>query len=362
MLAAVLLDSADRDAATMVGDLPDEVTCDAEVAVSDVSGTPQGVVDLIFRSPDGTQALLVELKLHSGYGHEQIPRYLRALPAQAPRGGVLAVTRDPPGYGEPTSGTPGWLGSTRWGHILGALGELRHCDDEVYRAWLTLLDILDEEGDFGVTTIDREAVSGWAHFVRGRRQLEGLLRSIAQPTLRAVHDALSGGGGGRPADEHAQFLTRGKQGLIVFPYQDRIFLRIAIPSRGSERLRVQFLALDGRGPFFTVEARHENAASLPETARRALHEKIEPALSHCFDTDQRTYWAHVYGPEQWLDGPDEQLPERLLEFARSDVQDLARSGIFDADRGLLAEAPQPAPPPMDPATLALPDLTPGDDA
>lgn len=196
------------------------------------------------------------------------------------------------------------------------------------RVWQLLLDNIEDDGDFGVTTIDRDAIAAWANHLAGRRQLEELLRSIADATLESVKAAVSDGVN---LAEHTNvnFRTRGQREMVVHPQQERIFLSIALRSGGPERMRVQFRG-DAAGVFFSVEA-SDDAARLSDARRTMLRERIEPALGEQFETDHRTYWAHVYEPQEWLGSPDEQVPERLLAFVRADAVALAASGIFKGE-------------------------------
>ena len=73
-------------------DVPADVTVSAEEVV------PDGRVDLRFRA-QGLD-VIVELKIHAGYGPKWLDRYLAAL-TDVEHAFVVAVTRDDPTYGEP---------------------------------------------------------------------------------------------------------------------------------------------------------------------------------------------------------------------------------------------------------------------
>src|SRR4051812_16953133 len=90
----VVLDAAEAGAladnvrAFRGGAVPDALDCRAEESLGE-----EGRVDLRFDGPGLT--LLVENKLYSGYGHDQVLRYLRAI-RRLPRGtssALVAVTR-----------------------------------------------------------------------------------------------------------------------------------------------------------------------------------------------------------------------------------------------------------------------------
>ena len=55
--------------------MPERLACRSERVLAD----PAGRVHLVFTDADGPFTLLVELKLHSGYGHRQLERYLSSL-------------------------------------------------------------------------------------------------------------------------------------------------------------------------------------------------------------------------------------------------------------------------------------------
>lgn len=340
-------------------EMPTRLLCRAEERVWDVDSRSQGYVDLLFRTPDRSFTLLAELKLHSGYGRDQVRRYLagldlyRSLGGHEARAGLLAVTRNPPAYGEPERRVEGWLGSVRWADILDELLALEHRDPAVTRTWRTLLTILNKQGDLGMTRIERDAVQAWARARRGRSQLIGLLNELALPAIEALRDSLAAQHPGDPRESLARLARRGrKQQSAVFPHQNAIHLRIVVPSEPhrGERLRIQFGSDAGRGPQFSVEVRHPNAAKLPASVRDnlvRLSERLRTdwGLDEASElTDFKTYWAHRYSLDEWLGegGPD--VADRLMGFIRSDIDALVTSGIFSRDTGVAYIADQAEPP------------------
>jgi hypothetical protein len=139
-------------------------------------------VDLIFETADPDPfVLVVENKLYSGYGKAQLSRYqagLRVVRGHGGRGGLLAMTRDVPTAGELRADDEGWLGSIRWARLLPRLRTLPIADAGVAKQWRLLLDVLDEQGDLGMTRIDADAVRAWSRYFEGRQQLEWLLEQI----------------------------------------------------------------------------------------------------------------------------------------------------------------------------------------
>lgn len=336
---ALISEAPGTDNVARLGDVPGALTCNAETRVRDAAGTAQGVVDLVFETQDAPGfKLLVELKLHSGYGRAQVQRYLQALGgSNGERTGLVAVTRNVPAYGEPERRHPDWLGSVRWARVLPALRNLSHSDAQVQRVWVAILDVIDARGDFGVTEIDSAAVDAWAHYKKGRGQLEGLLNELAQGALQAIQEELAAKAtapvGDPLHDTFAQFVRRGASGYLVWPYVESVHLRVAIPAAGGrERLRIQFLGGYGQ-PYFTVEARHEDARRLPEQVRANLRRIGGELESAGFKSDHKTYWARLHERDEWL-GDGQTVQETLVGLVREDVRHLAQSGIFDGSQGL----------------------------
>ena len=327
--------------------VPARLQCRAEERVWDTDAISQGFVDLLFTTPDGHFTLLVELKLHSGYGRDQVTRYLSGLEvyqrrARDGRAGLLSVTRNPPVYGEPEKRREGWLGSVRWGAIVDQLRGLHHADAGVDALWRTTLSLLQEQGDIGMTRIDRVAVEAWARYTEGRGQLETTLQEISQSVIEAIRETLGTVHGMPTGESLARLAHRGRSGdRVVFPHQGSVHLKVFIPAEvRRERLRVQFAAHGKQGALFSVEARHGDARRLPLDAQQNLRRieeelRIGWGLKAVSDlTDHRRYWAHVRSLDEWLrdGGPD--VIDRLLVFVREDVAALAASGIFSEENGL----------------------------
>ena len=85
-----------------------------------------GRLDLRFRA--GTWDLIIELKIHAGYGRGWFERYLSEL-SDGQHAHLAAITRDVP-IGEPPAGVPAkWLGATRWRSLLKGMHDLvQQCD------------------------------------------------------------------------------------------------------------------------------------------------------------------------------------------------------------------------------------------
>lgn len=368
-LARVLVAAA-PEGSNFIGsqaEVPPLLGCEPEERVWDVDAKSKGFVDLLFRTDNGTFTLLAELKLHSGYGREQVKRYLagldvyRALGGADSQAGLLAVTRNPPVYGEPEK-QPGWLGSVRWADILGDLKAIEHRDPDVTALWRAVLDILDRQGDFGVRGIDIDDVQAWARYTHGRKQLIRLLDEVSQPCMTIIREALAEHGGVEMHDDLARLVKRGKQEKsVVFPAQERVHLRVAIPgSHSGYRVRLQFRP--GReGPRFAVEARHPNARTLPPAVQanlRVIAERlrVEWGMDSAKDlTDFRTYWRRPRPTAEWAADGGPEVVDRLVGLAREDVRTLVNSGLFSETDGLcfktaVQEPPAEADDPADDAT------------
>jgi uncharacterized protein YjiS (DUF1127 family) len=190
---ALVLDAADVGAAGdnvrgfRANGLPDELDCRPEESLGE-----EGRVDLRFDGPELT--LFVENKLYSDYGHEQVQRYLRAV-RRLPRGtrsALVAVTRAVPAYGEPTlDEDERWLGSVRWAHLLPGLRKLPIADARLSAQWQLLLDVLDKQGDLGMTRADAELIRAWARYREGRHHLRDLLDQVWPRALDVIRAELA---------------------------------------------------------------------------------------------------------------------------------------------------------------------------
>jgi hypothetical protein len=336
-LARCFVDAAPRRGAVeALGRIPAELKCEAEHHAVDDTGIDRGFVDLRFVNEAEDFTLLVELKLHSGYGHEQLERYRSALEPLSGRAALVAVTTWLPSYGEDVvAEDPRWLGSARWAHAFDGMQQLKHTDGILRQLWGELLDLIREQGDFGVMDIDVAALEAWARWKQGRQQLISLLEEIYSPTLNLLRHELAERAGA-PVHDGLAAEIRHKGKRLVWPWAESIHVEYAIPAEKGERLRVQFLG--GHDElYFTVEARHENDRVLigaTDPLKSATNE-LEAAgfkTGHSWGA----YWARVHEPGEWL--PEEHATEALMRLVERDVRELVQSGIFEA----LAEMPDVA--------------------
>lgn len=347
-LAKVLVAAAPNGHASKLAPVPERLLCRAEDTLQALfQSDSHGRVDLRFQSPEGDFVLLVELKLHSGYGHDQVDRYLAAIAELPPesRRGLVAITRNVPGVGEPPGNTEAWLGSIRWADILGELRDLPIENADLARQWQLILDLIEEQGDFGMTMLDRDDLYGWAHYRKTRDHLSALIDDLAPHALQVAQDRLAPrpAWSGREPSEIASLATRGGEGKIHHPTQETVHARLEVPGHeGVERLRIQFLG-GFDDPLFTVEARRPGTAALL-AGMAPGHERFTQAAQvllrapgNPFRTDEKLYWARVHEPGEWLSEDGSIEPGKLRGLVESGISELADSGILDPDAGFEAD-------------------------
>lgn len=326
-----------------LGPVPSTLRCRPEATLRSSAGQRHGRVDLRFDDETREFTLLAELKLHSGYGEEQIQRYQSAL-NELPTGrrsGLLAVTRNVPGAGEPAADTPHWLGSLRWTEIYDGLLNLPIKDKELRSQWRLLLSVIEEEEDFGVKELELKELEGWAAYLRTREKLERLIEDVAPKALEHLRELLveRDAWAGTPKEGTADLLKRGNENKVPYPTQTTVQARFFVPAAGGhERVRIQFLGGFDK-PYFTIEARRYGASTL--LARKADgHEKFGQAVNWLtkpprdFVTDERHYVSHVRSLDRGLDGHgNKTIGEALLDLIKEDLDALVQSGILDPDSG-----------------------------
>jgi len=321
-LARTLIEAAPLSDPALLAAIPAEVRCTPEYRLYD-GPVDRGPIDLLFEEADW--ALLVEHKLYSDYGYDQIERYLQGGAAlKRQHWGLLAVTREVPAPAEePPVGTTGWLGSIRWRDIYEALRRTAPADQELKSLWESLIHVEIENGDFGVININPEAVRGWAVWQTGRNQLARLLVDLVKPTLDALNRQLPAGRSCKQ-DRHTS-----STGLWV--WDKSIHARFSVPSNGRERLRIQFYS-DWDQPLFIAEARHDDFRALGPDAQDQ-YRSIARLLCdrHAFEADERnyTYIAHRHPADRWLRDEGLESAALLRAIIEDDIERLAQAGSFD---------------------------------
>lgn len=331
-LLTVILDHApEKERVHALGPIPTELICVAENRLQDAGGGEKGYVDLRFDSHAGDLVILVELKLFSGYGHDQLQRYLDGLAAlPSKRGALLAVTRDPPRNGEDVvTNDSRWCGSIRWARMLDDLRAIVHADPLLAQAWVTFLDILRSDGDLGTMDFNKDAIRGWNQAVEGRDTLIAVLTEISDRALEIVRDELASVASAASTGSLADFKTI--KSRRVWPWKERINLQIRVPAETAERIRIQFLGGVEGGPYFTVEARYPDARRILANHAHPLTVATEKLRQQNFEIgrDWENYWSRLHPSSEWLSaGPS--IHDVLLHLVEQDVRDLAVSGIFQA--------------------------------
>jgi hypothetical protein len=314
--------------------VPVELSCRAEKTVFSNAGHDLGRVDLVFRDKEGF-TLLVELKLHSAYGHDQLDRYRRALDAvPGSTRFLVAVTVNSPFSGEDSvSGDPRWLGSVRWSQIFTELRAMKHRSSGVESAWRAALDLMRKQGDSGLMDFDPSAVSAWARALEGEQVLKHLLREAARPVAAMLAETAEP----IPA---AHLIARGKnQTQPVVPWRGRLHVPYAVGSSTTEpRFRIQFLARDG-AVSFSCEARYEHPKEQVMDVSAINEASVRLRKSgYAVDRDgEGWYWAKATDPTPWLMSPDPL--QAMLEFTKSAVDELAASSIWNALGGVTPSTP-----------------------
>lgn len=330
-LQVVLAHAPRQDRVGALGTIPAELLCVAENRLHGASGVSKGFVDLRFDDAAGEFSVLVELKLYSGYGHDQLQRYLDGLAVlHAKRAALVAVTRDAPRHGEDVVRDDSrWCGSVRWARLFDELRALDHVDPLLNLAWGTMLDILRADGDFGTMDFDTEAIRGWNRATEGRDRMISILNEISERALEVVRDELAAHRGITSSPPLADF--RMIKVRRVWPWKDRLVLQVQIPAGAGERLRIQFLGGFKGGPYFTVEARYPDARSMLADAVHPVSVATRALTDLGFSTgrDWESYWTRLHPPAEWLDAGSA-IHDVLLDIVTNDVRELAASGIFEA--------------------------------
>lgn len=223
-------------------DLPPELSCYAEKKVE------QGRADLIFVG-EGAWHICVELKIHAGYGDDQISRYLKSVPA-GDRSLVLAITRTVPSDGDRHE-DPRWLGSIRWAELLPDLRSLAPKNDALRRQWPLFLDVLESEGSMGFTKADLNLFHAWGATVTARSHAEDFVEAVRHPIRDEVARLVMERGLAENAETACAFETRGRVKRAVFPSLGKMLFRLQVPSGQPARIQA---GLWGHGdPRFVVE-------------------------------------------------------------------------------------------------------------
>jgi hypothetical protein len=295
-----------------------------DVSVSAEEVVPDGRVDLRFRA-DGLD-VIVELKIHAGYGPRWLDRYLAAL-TDVKHAYVVAVTRDDPTYGEP-SANGAWLGATRWKRLLPGLRELMPADPDLGRQWLLFLDVLETEGSMGFTQPDPELFAAYSQTRRAIIHMEDLLRSIQVPLLNALRNALGGEDAAGLYWKSGRRFGRTRWARISIPFR--------VPADGPWRVRAGFISWNPPAAFFVQagpDQRWDRRRFSPP-ARRA----VDAAVASGFDPQ---WMADYLRLDDELVASD-RLDEELVEWAHGRFVALREAGLLALPIMELGDVTDPA--------------------
>lgn len=335
-LAQILLAAApNHGAALALGPPPADLRLRAERLYG-----RHGIVDLVFSDPLGQWVLLAELKLHSGYGDRQISRYLAALDTiPAPAKALVAVTKFHPVTGEEEAeGDPRWLGSVRWRDIFAGLRALPVADAAPDQGWRAALDLLSDQGDFGLMNYSDDVMAVWNRRAEADRFVRNLLATLGPPIELIARDALAG-----TATTTIRMMMSGRsKSQPIVGWHEKPHIDYAIPTSAQDpRLRVQFMT----GPdhaFFTVESRYQHPQEDLDADPRVA-EAFAELLAAGFEVDNDGYGhycARIVPVDEWM-GAD--AIEKLLAIAKDAVGELVSSGIFTALEAHVRTTPQSQP-------------------
>jgi hypothetical protein len=307
--------------------LPDRLECEAERPIE------EGRADLTFVDDSRRWMAIVEIKIHAGYGHDQVARYLRSLD-KAPRGALAAITRDVPTSGDSAGDDRRWAGSVQWSHLLPELSELLPVDNHLRSQWPLFLDVLKEEGSMGFTGADDELFKAWAKFPNARAHLTDFVDTLRRRAFETLILELTSAAESDQALPHtAKEVTAGKAGSVVRSRFGKIVIPYQVPAdRPGERL---WIGLWGHSkPRFMVEIPWP-ADSDPVRQARV----VEYLLAAGFESwKDRQLTRYLPLDDALLSSQD--LEERVLSFVGESFRIIAQSGVLAlASEPLEPEAP-----------------------
>ena len=285
---------------------------------------------------DDAFVLVVENKLFSGFGPDQLKRYqaaLRVVRGHGGRGGLIALTRDVPTSGELRPDAGDWLGSVRWARILPRLRTLSVADSGVAAQWQLLLDVLDEQGDLGMTQIDAGAVRAWSRYYEGREQLQWLLEQIFAETLDYTRSVL--------AKAHRRLATReelaalwykGKaRRVLIQQSQSEMRFGISVPAAYTDQSLQIAVWMENPGEIrFGVTVLPRDAADALDRRDAQLLRQLKALTERGFvQTGSSAAWFTSHDGNAILNSPD--VPAALLEAIKPDLSAIADSKILTFD-------------------------------
>lgn len=314
--------------------VPARLRCDTERALTGPAGEGLGRVDLVFESLEDPPnfTLLVENKLFAGFGPEQMKRYhesLRALRKRGGQGGLVAITRDVPTGGELVARDEEWLGSIRWARLLPRLRRLTCEEAALTQQWALLLDVLDHQGDLGMSQIDADAVRGWARFAEGREALTWLLasvqRAVVEHTGRELKRRHRIAG---PLETLATLAKPRTRNVSIGTYEVRFGVSVPAAYKG-QTLAVSCWMEDGQ-PYFGVVVSPRDGENLLDDNMPNLRKQVQALLDLGFVAEGKSpSWYSQHDMDPILSATD--APQQLLDAVCKDVTNIIETGILRYD-------------------------------
>lgn len=309
----------DLDRPGLVAEVPPTLECVAEETIA------EGRLDLRFRGTDWD--LIVEVKIHAGYGPGWFERYVDALEDRR-HAYLAAITRDVP-LGEPPPGAhERWLGATRWRSLLPDIRHLEVADEHLQQQWALFFDVLEMEGSMGFTRPDPALFDAFAAARLATRHMEEFLRVLEAPLLIALRETIGrGDAGAGPYWKRDGRFSRAKWGKLDIPFR--------VPADGPWRVRAGLIGWQPPTAFY-----------------------VQPAPSHRWDTRRLSGPAAMSVTALLAQGWDRRwlrkylaldaeivesgvLEERVLGWARGRFEELQASGLLDIPAGTLGPTSGP---------------------
>ena len=283
--------------------------------------------DLRFRAPGWD--VIVELKIHAGYGAGQLSRYLNGL-TDVDNAYLVAITRDLPLYGEPAKDVDQrWLGSVRWRDLLPRMRTLSIQDELLRLQWQLFLDVLEEEGSMGFTRPQPELFDAFAQARDATRHMEEFLRVLEHPLLEALRDVLGG-------DEQAGLFWARAGRFARARHSNKIDIPFRVPVGGPWRVRAGVMGWSPPPTFYVSPAPDQRwtTRSFGPEARRAVD-----ALVAGGNFQPEWMYAHFGLTEERIVAAG--LEREVVEWAHDRFVEIKRSGLFDLPVEALGAAAGP---------------------
>ena len=281
------------------------------VSAEEVSG--DGRFDLRFRGDEWD--VIVELKIHAGYGPGQLERYLKRL-SEFEHAYLVAITRDHPLYGEPdTSVHPRWLGSTRWRDLLPELHSLPVADPDLGRQWSLFLDVLEQEGSMGFTRPDPRLFDAFAQARLATKHMEEFLRVLGTPLLQALVDARGG-----HTDAASLYWPRG--GRFSRSRWGKLDIPFRVPAGGPWRVRAGIIGWSPPSAFYVQPGPNQRWDT------RLFGPEAQAAVAELVAGEFEPKWMRAYLELDDALVLSPKLEETVLKWAHDRFADIERSGLF----------------------------------